>query len=453
MYQIFIHKTQINDKCKIDAYLFNNGEKDMIIYGLTIPSDKIDLIDTFIELSNVGSDIHKDVYNFIKNELEIIVENGELSKLKNNITNLQNDLETLKKSESESETINLNNIVNFLKSIDIQYYINNDNLYKSNSKVVIPKILCLYFDKATKDNDVKYAKSLNLFWTNCLMKENYSNIENLFEFIYNNGLTITPNGYLFAFRRIVTKNSPEDVRLFEFILQVWLDNIKRSVSNDKVYIGYDNVINEYFYTESNTYIPEDLKILGTVSELYEKLKNSDFTVKYTDNHTKTFNYKIGHTYIVNNVDPDPDHACSYGLHLGSKSYVKNNSWLGDTIVGCLVNPRDIIAVADNYEKLRVRKMFIACIIPENEIDSFNYSLYNYDFEDIKIKEDNLEFVDYTFSESYKKVSKHELEINRLVSEIRDFENQVKLFCNDTDMDILEIINVLNQNYNEISKTN
>ena len=257
---------------------------------------------------------------------------------------------------------------------------------------------------ANADN-TQYLKSLHLFWLNCLRKENYSNIEDLFEFIYDNGLTITPNGYLFTFRRILTKNSPEDTRLFLFILQTWMENIMRSISNDNVYIGHDLILDEYFYTD-NENVADHVEILGTVSELYKDLSDSDFTIKYTDNHTKKFNYKINHTYIVDNVDSDPNHYCSYGLHLGSKSYVKNNSWLGDTIVGCIVNPADIISVADSFSKLRVRKMHIATII--NNIDTFNSDLFNYDYEELE-REDIIERLDYTFNESY--LNRENIKIN------------------------------------------
>lgn len=53
------------------------------------------------------------------------------------------------------------------------------------------------------------------------------------------------------------------------------------------------------------------------------------------------------------VDPNPDRTCSFGLHVAAPDYVR--SWYkNQTIVECLVNPADVVAVPRDYNETKMR---------------------------------------------------------------------------------------------------
>jgi len=444
MNTVKVYLTQISKGSNIETFVDILFIKDNIIdcFIQGVPSDN-ELMPFLNTLEN-NNNVNDDIYNWLKNHF--IAKNERYDMLKEQLNIVKETLLSFSAKDISNNVLEIKDLYKIANKLnDIfpdSYFVRDNNIYYKDIKVALPRILLYNIQNSYSD---KYTKSLHLFWLNCLRKENYSNIEDLFEFIYDNGLTITPNGYLFTFRRIVTKNSPKDKRLFIFVLQTWLDNIKESISNHETYIGYDSVLDEYFYIRNDVDLPEELEILGTVYDLYQQLKDSDFTIEYTDNHTKTFNYKVGHTYIVNNVDSNPHNTCSYGLHLGSKHYVKNNSWLGDTIVGCLVNPSDIIAVSDSFSKLRVRKMHIVTIV--DDIDSFNASLFDYDFEEVE-KSDIIESLTYNFNENYLNREKNKIDrkINELSDEKLRIQSELDRYNTITSMSLDDIRNMLNSQF-------
>lgn len=446
MNKIFIHKTKIGEHCKIDAYLFQNNEKDIVYFALNVPNEKEDLIDSFIELCNDVDSVHIDIYNFVKKELNVLcndVNNVNNIAKDNIITNMnivEKELNNIKtKVKDGIYYYDINSIVNEFRNLGITYNIINNLLYKDNSNTKVPDILCNYFHKAIEKKDYDYLISLDLFWTNCLKRDIQSNIKDLFLFIDNNQLTITPNGYLFCFRRIVKKNELSNQHLFEYVINTWKELVISNADVNNVYVGLDK--NEYYTTLENN---ENTKPLLELVNNY--FSGKDYTPLYTDNHTKKFEYKVGGLYVVDNVDNNPDNTCSYGLHIGSKEYVKNNTWLGEQIVGCIVNPRDIIAVSDYAHKLRVRKMFIACLINDDELEDFNPAVYHYDYTNDMITDDDKEFIDYKFNENYKKVDKYQQLIVELENKVRNYQDELNLYTQEINTTKDEIIKLLKNNY-------
>lgn len=445
MTKIFIHKTKINNSCFIDAYLYKDNLTDVTYRGMAISVEKQDLIDSFIELCNDNNDLHIDIYNFIKNELNTIdnfnnhYKESKTNNIKIKISDIENQIEHIKNISNTNFNYDLNIIVTEFKRLQISYYILDDSLYKEKSKTKVPDILINYFWEAIKNKNFDYLKSLDLFWVNCLRRDIQSNIEDLFGFIYNNGLTITPKGYLFCFRRIVIKNALENQSLFQFIINTWKEYLVCNKNMNQIYVNCNN--GEYYTTT------ESENSLGLLQEMAHDYFTGKFVVPlYTDNHTKKFTYKVGGLYAVEKVDNNPNNTCSYGLHIGSKQYVKNNSWLGEQIVGCIVNPRDIIAVSDNLGKLRVRKMFIACLINDDEIDNFNPTIYHYDYTDNMIADDNEEFIYYKFNENYEEFNEYGQKIKELQTLITDYTTELNRYTKELNISKEQITKLLKYNY-------
>lgn len=76
---------------------------------------------------------------------------------------------------------------------------------------------------------------------------------------------------------------------------------------------------------------------------------------YTDAHSGTTRIEIGKVVTMprEECDRDSDRTCSRGLHLGARTWLKQN-YYGSQGMVCLCNPADVVAVPklDHYGKLR-----------------------------------------------------------------------------------------------------
>ena len=88
---------------------------------------------------------------------------------------------------------------------------------------------------------------------------------------------------------------------------------------------------------------------------YKAIKNN-----WMDKHSGTISNHIGASLVFDRrkVDDDPQHDCSYGLHVGSIQYVKGFTYSygkegGDRIVIVKVNPADVVAVPE-YDTTKLR---------------------------------------------------------------------------------------------------
>ena len=431
MFKIISNITTINNT-KFADVIFINDVVEHVFLNVLLDNNQTYLLENFGNTQQ-----NKDIYDYI---LSLFKNNTIEESLKRNLELINNSLdniENIKTSQyNENDIFGIFAIVSLL---DSKYDIKNNKLYYGDT--LVPKILLNYFHTAILTKDDVYLNSLHKFWLNVLAKRDYSNIQDLFLFIHDNGLTITPEGYLFTFRRIVNKYEYNaNVRLLKFTSKVWIDNIAANKNNDNCYVYYDSIDDAYLST-FDTVKNQSLLFVGNVTDIMNHVTTE---ISYTDNHTKKFNYKINHTYVVDNVDNNPNNYCSYGLHLGSKRYVTKNTWLGETIVGCFVNPRDIIAVADSYSKLRVRKMHIACII--EDIDTFDYKLLNYEFKESMMENDNVEFANYVFNEAYQESAEIIEQINNLEAQKKECLSKLQQYQAKTNVDLSQIINNLNNNY-------
>jgi hypothetical protein len=107
-----------------------------------------------------------------------------------------------------------------------------------------------------------------------------------------------------------------------------------------------NSINElYGFLEAcNLPITEDGHFLS-----YKKI-----TANYLDCYTKTIDNSIGARPSMprEKVNSNSSQTCSHGLHVASYSYMK--SYSGDRIVVCKVNPKDVVAVPNDYNNAKMR---------------------------------------------------------------------------------------------------
>ena len=88
---------------------------------------------------------------------------------------------------------------------------------------------------------------------------------------------------------------------------------------------------------------------------YRNVDKTEEENVFTHHHSHKSRIKGGEMVTMdrNKCDTVQENACSTGLHIGGKGWLKRN-YYGDTGLACLVNPADVVAVPplDNYGKLR-----------------------------------------------------------------------------------------------------
>lgn len=80
------------------------------------------------------------------------------------------------------------------------------------------------------------------------------------------------------------------------------------------------------------------------------------SANFKDLYTGKFDNSPGKIVEVdrNEVDPNSNVTCSYGLHVAASSYLHNYYAYGATTVVCKVNPRDVVAVPPDYNETKMR---------------------------------------------------------------------------------------------------
>lgn len=77
---------------------------------------------------------------------------------------------------------------------------------------------------------------------------------------------------------------------------------------------------------------------------------------YKDIHSGTFDNSIGRVVTMprNQVDEDSSRTCSAGLHVCSFDYLPNFAHANGHVVLCKVNPRDVVAIPQDYNNTKMR---------------------------------------------------------------------------------------------------
>lgn len=85
---------------------------------------------------------------------------------------------------------------------------------------------------------------------------------------------------------------------------------------------------------------------------YKKIKND-----WTDIYSGKFDNSVGAVCKMprNMVDEDPNKTCSNGLHVCSYAYLPHfSSQSNDRVVICEVNPKDVVAIPNDYNNTKMR---------------------------------------------------------------------------------------------------
>jgi hypothetical protein len=300
------------------------------------------------------------------------------------------DFEAAKK-ESEKHL----DILDFMKDVKANghqvFEVVENSLIVKGINISTPDVLIRELMKAGVENNTARVDALLNFWKLCALNPDPRARFDLFKFIRNHDLTITPSGYFIAYRTVNTKTTG-DTALEKFVTQEYLKvkKWKKSPNNYDVYSG------EFFgkkgYSINKNHEFSNSQIIGNLAEMYENIGELSGNV-YTDAHTGTFSIKIGEVVQMdrNKIDPDPVNSCSYGLHLGNLSFMQANmGYFGKTGIVCLCNPKNVTAVPE-YDSGKMRTceylpIAIAELDDNGKIVSVETDVFEYEYAQHTLEE-------------------------------------------------------------------
>lgn len=288
--------------------------------------------------------------------------------------------------------------------IENKVYLSNISLEMPASVIgsfieVQEKLLLAKAGKQDTEELEETYQALKMFWYWTALNPIEESRRDLLAFVKNRDITITKNGLLQMYRKIVSVSN-EDNGLHEAIgleygkIKKW----KKSPSSYHLYL-----------TEEGNYVAkthgqDKWQDKGNLQELYNELPNMGQN-RYTDNHTHTKDIRIGQIYKEDEdkIDLNNQRDCSNGLHVGSHEF--GFSGFGNTGVLALVNPSKVRSVpVSDTNKMRVSEMFIAAVM---EIDEYKNTVlggevndYSQEYFNASVEELEEAILDATFEEKF-----------------------------------------------------
>lgn len=339
------------------------------------PPDKVELTKRVEKL------ISKTLYNVNTGYISLVLSSGDV--LDGKVTNevyeqlMQcNDISCLLallkpkvevKEEDRDETKEkeiVSKLVDIFKGLD-EFEVENGKVYLQGIKSIeIPTVIVGAFIEildapSSIDSENKFD-SLLLFTYKLLLNPIEEAREDCLSFVRQFDIKLTNTGNMVMYRRInkVTK----DTRLVEFISKSYLKvkSWKKSPSNYYIHEKEDGVFgfSNHEYTEFND--------LGNLQELYTNLSQEEEN-RYTDNHTGTYDIRIGQVYKIEekDIDLNKNGSCGGGLHI-SDGKVFDYQGFGDTPIVVLVDPRHIYKMDSGHSgKIACKQMFIAAVTSQD----------------------------------------------------------------------------------------
>ncbi len=230
------------------------------------------------------------------------------------------------------------------------FYYEGSVLYMNGINLSIPEMLASHFAEAIENDKDRFNALVN-FWKLCSINPNPEARQDLFKFLQGGSFTITPTGMFVAYRNVSVQTEGAGRQLAEFISAsiVKVKGWKKPAKNFEVYQNEDKY--EIYDMKRRQITPEG-KHIGNLEKLSTGVK--DGGTVYTDAHTGTFRIVIGEPVSMprEKCDHNAGRDCSYGLHVGNKSFLRRDAF-GQVGLVCLINPYNVTAVPYyNPNKLR-----------------------------------------------------------------------------------------------------
>ena len=207
-------------------------------------------------------------------------------------------------------------------------------------------------------------QSLKQFWYKLALNPMQESREQLLSILKKYNVSLTSNGNFLGYRRILSK-SAKNKDLVEFVSKEYF-KIKQWKKSPKNYEIYKDENNKFRCTKKGEIYQDNY--LGNLYELYIDLPNLQ-EMTYTDNHTETYDIKVGDVYRIKEEDIDLNKygSCGGSLHVSVGKNHYDYTSFGDTDVLVVINPMHFYKTDTGCSgKFGVKEMFIACTVEIDE---------------------------------------------------------------------------------------
>lgn len=287
--------------------------------------------------------------------------------------------EISQKHETAVKTIErVNSQLDYLRNHPL-FTVEGEQVFLTGYKAEMPRILAdKFIEHLQKGESIDHLVE---FWTLTLLLKNSEARKGLYSFITKQKLMVLPSGYFIGFRRI---KKVSDAKVLNTTLHI--NELQAADFKAKVRKAHQSIKNyDVRREEDGTLFIQVSTVKKKKGEFVDTLANQIAALEigvdveaqeavYTDAHTKKMRIKIGQPVRIprSQCNEDGRVECSFGLHIGSQTYVAQGSSLGDTIVVCILNPMHVISVPyRDAHKMRMCEYFPAFEISEEELRNFD----------------------------------------------------------------------------------
>lgn len=222
----------------------------------------------------------------------------------------KSEFEKKEKEEDEIEEV-AKTLISFSRlTATGQFEEKDGSLYMKDSSWSIPSLLA---NKFASTYGTEEFDSLKNFWFWLCLNPNPTVVSGLFDFLSKHTFKINKYGCFFAYRRVVSVDS-KNKDYIDFVTNAYnkIKSWKKSPKNFWIYTDVDGSYNLRKLIDKSL----ELSDYENLADAYDNLGNV-VGKTYTDNHTRTYDYRPNTTISMPREDCDSDgkNECSYGLNV------------------------------------------------------------------------------------------------------------------------------------------
>lgn len=274
------------------------------------------------------------------------------------------------------------------------------NYYLGQTSTPIPQKLAeTIVDFVEKDYPLD---SFTNFWKLCMANPNKEARDKFFDYCQKYGIAITSKGYAILYKAVNKRENGSrtgkivtNQNLAHFVSASLLKvkGMKKGAHRFSVYKTIDGyVLHETYrsdYHGTGTF-EGNLHDLSANINTFPQESGLVFTPGHHGSHGMEIVLGEPVTMPREKCDPNINNECSYGLHIGSYQYVRSFGEGMDTILACLVNPADIVAIPQHdTSKIRCCRYYPYAVIErdrQGNWDELESRFFEEDYEGLETEE-------------------------------------------------------------------
>jgi len=317
-------------------------------------------------------------------------------------------------------------------------YVSDGNIFLEGVPVPIPKELVRKINDLVEFPD--RVQAFKYFWMLCMANPDPVARYGYYKYVETFGIPITKHGYVIMYKQVekVIKKHPFD-SLHDDVKGVFVDELfnrlpaltgvsaidifqveSEDIKGVDDFCIYDDGFGSYLVGKTGEIVKSDsLELIYSLKAFIKHNEKYNSLPDYVPFHKggvfgNDIRLGVPVTMPRAEIDSNPERDCSTGLHVGSYSYVKKFYNTEGTVLACLVNPMNVVAIPQyDHSKIRVSEYYPYAEIKKDELGNWSeiespfteneYLNYEKDLLDriskqlkkthISLDKDNSEFID------------------------------------------------------------